>query len=87
MYIFSLLGDRTTENTPILYGPLITEGLYNGECFKTKEDKSFRMETLEPWLAFTFKMPLIGEKGNVEGRFHLNTPYGKLSIFERCFTF
>ena len=64
--MFCLAGE-TAENTPVLYGPLITEDIYNGECFKSDEKRSFKMETLEPWLAFTLKIPLVSQDGNVKG--------------------
>jgi hypothetical protein len=60
-------GGETAENTPVLYGPLITTDIYNGECFKSDEDRSFRMKILEPWLAFTVKIPLIAKDGNLTG--------------------
>ena len=50
----------------MLYGPLITADIYSGNCFKDNEKKSFKMETLEPWLAFTVKIPLVGQDGNLE---------------------
>ena len=53
----------------MLYGPLITTYIYNGECFKSDEDRSFRMKILEPWLAFTVKIPLIAKDGNLTGLF------------------
>lgn len=61
------LGGETAESTPVLYGPLITADIYNGECFKSDEKRSFKMETLEPWLAFTVKIPLVGQDGNLKG--------------------
>ena len=66
MFLFAI-GGETAENTPVLYGPLTTAGIYSGECFKSDEEKSFKMETLEPWLAFTVKIPLIGLDGHVKG--------------------
>ena len=64
-------GGETAENTPVLYGPLVTTDIYNGECFQSDQDRSFRMETLEPWLAFTVKIPLITHDGDLRGLLHI----------------
>lgn len=50
-----------------MYGPLLTTDLFNGRSFESHENPKFRMETLEPWLAFTLKIPV--DLGNARGLF------------------